>query len=70
MTINITAEIKKAYDAYLDEALDFDMRGTKILRRATWPFQEHPGAGLVDFAAGFQAAKGSAAPTQEQGEKP
>lgn len=57
MTINITPEIQAAYDAYLNEAVDAYFNGGTIRRRDTYPFNSSPAAGLVDFAAGFQAAR-------------
>lgn len=45
MTINITAEIKAAYDAYLTEPVDADFTGSTIRRRDT-----HPAAARVQKA--------------------
>ena len=59
MTINITPEISAAYEAYLNEPIDTDLRGAPILRRNTYPYAMNPAhGGLIDFAAGWQAARG------------
>jgi hypothetical protein len=55
MTIHITPPISKAYENYMNEAIDFDFNGTPTMRRSTYPYQMEPGAGMVDFAAGYQA---------------
>lgn len=57
MTINITPEVNAAYRAYLDEQVDAYVDGKPIRRRDTYPFRDSEAAGLVDFAAGFQAAR-------------
>lgn len=56
MTIHITKEIEAAYEVYIDEEIDCDVLGTPILRRDTYPFRGNTHQGIVDFAAGFQAA--------------
>lgn len=65
MTINITPEIQTAYRAYLDDPVDADFTGNTIRRRDTYPFIGNEAAGMVDFAAGFQAARNAGvAPTR------
>ena len=66
MTINITPEIQAAYLAYLDDLVDADITGRAIRRRDTYPFAGDEGCGLVDFAAGFQAASGAPAQAVQQ----
>ncbi len=56
MTINITKEIEAAYAAYLAAQVDAFVDGTPITRGMTAPYSENRFQGLVDFAAGFQAA--------------
>lgn len=57
MTINITEQIERAYERYLNETVDTDFRGQPVLRRSVYPHSFNVYAGLVDFAAGWQAAK-------------
>lgn len=57
MTVTITPEIEKAFQAYLDEEVDWDFMGKKILRRHQRQFFDNPSRGLVEFAAGWQAAR-------------
>jgi hypothetical protein len=57
MTLNITAEIIKEYEVYLNEAEDYDVHGGPILRRHCYPHNVANDTGLVTFAAGFQAAR-------------
>ena len=56
MTINITDDIKKAYDAFLNEPVDCYIDGKAILRKETYPYFQGFG-GLVDFAAGWLACE-------------
>lgn len=60
MTINITREIKAAYGAFLDETVDTFTDGTAIKRRETHPFDDNHACRLVEFAAGWQAARADA----------
>lgn len=55
--VEVTPEITAAYRAYVDESVDADFSGRPIRRRDTHPFIESEFHGLVDFAAGFQAAR-------------
>lgn len=57
MTIHITEEAVSAYKAYLDTPIDFDIRGTPIYRRNTYPFLGSENAELISFSAGYQAAR-------------
>jgi hypothetical protein len=57
MTINITPEIDAAYGAFLDEQIDAFMDGVAIRRRDTHPYAGAESSGLIDFAAGYQAAR-------------
>jgi hypothetical protein len=57
MTINITPEIDAAYGAFLDEQIDAFMDGVAIRRRDTHPYARAEVSGLIDFAAGYQAAR-------------
>ena len=59
MTIEITREIERAYEAYLNESVDCFIDGQPILRRDTYPYNLEYGTaiGLVTFAAGHNAAK-------------
>ena len=57
MTIHITPEITKAFDSYLDEEVDWDMSGQKILRRHTIQWFNNPSHGLIEFAAGWQSCR-------------
>lgn len=52
--ITITTEIQEAWAKHLDEIVDHDMRGQPIPRRALTG-----SLNLIEFAAGFQAAKKS-----------
>jgi len=54
VTIHITKEITEAYNTYLDQVVDSDVRGNPIRRRDTEPFRTTTFTGLVDFAAGWQ----------------
>jgi hypothetical protein len=69
MSINITPEIQAAYDAYLNEAVDAYFDGGTIRRRDTHPFNSNPFDGMVDFAAGFQAARAAGVKTPLEGQR-
>lgn len=53
MTIYITPEITKAFDAYLGEEVDWDFVGKPITRRMVSGI--YPS--IVDYAAGWQASR-------------
>ena len=56
MSIHITQAVEQAYKAYLDEAIDHDLKGVAILRSDTYPYLGRCHIGIVDFTAGYQAA--------------
>lgn len=64
MTINITSEIQAAYNAYLDEPVDWFFDGQPIKRRNTHPYSTSMLSGIVDFTAGWQ--RGLAGGTAKQ----
>lgn len=64
MSINITKEIGAGYEAYLDQQIDAHVDGAPILRRDTYPYVGGH-TGIVDFAAGWQAALSAGQATTE-----
>lgn len=64
MTINITPEIEDAYRQFLAEQVDSFVGGQPIYRRDTAPYSTMRFSGLVDFAAGHQAARAALAAVQ------
>lgn len=55
MNITITPEITAAFNAYLEEPVDWDFGGAPVLRKNTYPYNQSFGTGMVSFAAGYQA---------------
>jgi hypothetical protein len=56
-TLNVTAQINQAYASFMEEVVDSDFLGTKILRKATYPSGE--GSHILEFCAGYQKGQAS-----------
>ena len=55
MSVTVTPEIQAAFDAYLNEAVDWDLGGAPMVRRNTYPYNQPFCTGIISFVAGWQA---------------